>query len=172
MIRKDAAATLGRWAEALVGLGIAALGAYWAFFTGGGLLHYIGYLVILIGAVVTFSGIQRARFDQGGGGPGVVQIVEDRISYFGPQTGGVVDLPELRSLTLDLKEKVWVLRQDGHLPLHIPLNAERAEALFDVFARLPGLRTEQMLGQLEAGGDHSIVIWQSGPTVKRSHRLH
>ena len=90
MIRPEAQTLLARWSEALIGVGIALLGAYWAFFTGGGLLHWIGYGVIVLGAAVVFSGIQRARFHKGGGGPGVVQVVERRVSYFGPETGGVM----------------------------------------------------------------------------------
>ncbi|SPF79731.1 hypothetical protein [Pseudoprimorskyibacter insulae] len=172
MIRPEAAQTLRRWSEPLIGAGVALLGVYWGFFTGGGLLHYIGYAVLLLGAVMVYSGVQRARFAQGGGGPGLVQIVEGRVSYFGPETGGVVDLSDLRSLTLNSGKQRWELRQEGHMPLYIPLKAEGAEALFDAYATLPGIRIEHMLAQLEAGGDHSIVIWQAGPTTPKARRLH
>ena len=42
MIRPGARAALSQWREALIGLAVLALGVYWGFFTGGGLLHWIG----------------------------------------------------------------------------------------------------------------------------------
>lgn len=174
LIRPEAAAELNRWREVLIGGAVILLGVYWGFFTGGGLLHWIGYAVVLGGIVLCFAGVQRARFRQGGGGQGIVQVVEGRISYFGPLTGGVVDIADLRSLVLDptASPPHWVLKQEGLQTLFIPLDAEGADALFDAFALLPGIRTERMLSQMRDGADHPIVIWQAGPSVNRSHRLH
>ena len=43
MIRPEAAATLARFRDALIGGAVLALGLYWALFTGGGLLHWLGW---------------------------------------------------------------------------------------------------------------------------------
>ncbi|SNR65448.1 hypothetical protein [Puniceibacterium sediminis] len=174
MIRPGAKRELRRWRDALAGAAVLLVGLYWGFFTGGGLLHWMGYAVALGGLAVAFAGIQRARFRQGEGGPGVVEINERRISYFGPLTGGVVDLDDLDALSLDQGEKPphWVLVQSGQPPLHIPLTATGAEALFDAFATLPGIRTEQMLRRMSETGRDVVVIWRSAARVNSVRRLH
>ena len=45
-----------------------------------------------------------------------------------------------------------MLVQPGQPPLQIPLTATGAEALFDAFATLPGIRTERMLREMRATG--------------------
>lgn len=174
MIRPAAAAAIKRWQEALIGLAVIALGLYWALFTGGGLLHWIGYVVIAIGVALTVTGIQRARFRTGDGGPGVVQIVERRISYFGPLSGGIVDLDALEALSLDPTSKpaVWLLMAPGQPRLEIPLTAKGADQLFDAFATLPGIRTEHMLRQMQEGAVHSVVIWRAPSVRDAARRLH
>ena len=174
MIRPAAAAALKRWQEALIGLGVSLLGAYWAFFTGGGLLHWIGYFVLLLGAALIITGIQRARFRTGDDGPGVVQVVERRISYFGPLSGGIVDLEALEALSLDPTSEppVWLLMAPGQPRLEIPLTAKGADLLFDAFATLPGIRTEHMLRQMQDRAAHSVVIWRAASVRDAAHRLH
>ncbi len=174
MIRPAAQKVLKRWRDALLGGAVLALGLYWAFLTGGGLLHWIGYAVALGGAAFLVAGIQRARFRQGEGGPGVVEINERRVGYFGPLTGGIVDLDDLDALSLDRGEKPphWVLVQKGQPPLHIPLTATGSEALFDAFATLPGIRTEQMLREMREPGHDIVVIWRSVARVNSIRRLH
>lgn len=174
MIRPAAAAALKRWQEALIGLGVSLLGAYWAFFTGGGLLHWIGYFVLLLGAALIITGIQRARFRTGDDGPGVVQVVERRISYFGPLSGGIVDLEALEALSLDPTSEppVWLLMAPGQPRLEIPLTAKGADLLFDAFATLPGIRTEHMLRQMQDRAAHSVVIWRAASVRDAARRLH
>jgi hypothetical protein len=174
MIRPGAVAALARWRDALIGGGLVALGLYWGFFTGGGLLHWIGYAVALGGAVMGYAGVQRGRFRQGGEAPGVVQVVEGRISYFGPLAGGVVDLQALEALSLDptAKPPHWLLSAPGQPALAIPLGARGAEQLFDVFAALPGIRTEHMLRQMQGGARHPVVIWRAETVHARARRLH
>lgn len=174
MIRPGAMAALARWREALIGAGLGALGLYWGFFTGGGLLHWIGYAVILGGAVMVFAGVQRARFHRDEEAPGVVQVVEKRISYFGPLTGGVVDLEALEALSLDptAKPPHWLLSAPGQPALAIPLGAKGADQLFDAFASLPGIRTEHMLRQMQGGAAQPVVIWRAEHLRNAARRLH
>lgn len=160
-IRPEARQTIWRWREVLVALGVLALGAYWAFGTGE-ILHWLGYMVLLLGAALLFTGVQRARFRAGRGGPGVVHVDEGAVAYFGPLSGGVVALREMTSLVLDPTGKPphWVLSQPGQADLHVPLNAEGAETLFDAFASLPGIRTEHMLKHMKQDAAFPVVIWQ------------
>ncbi|WP_343502765.1 hypothetical protein [Alloyangia pacifica] len=172
-LRPEAEATLMRWREVLVGAGAVALGLYWALFTGG-LLALLGWAVALAGAALTFAGVQRARFRTGTGGPGMVQVVEGRISYFGPLTGGFADLSSLTALSLDPSARPphWLLRSEDGTMLAIPLTAEGSEQLFDIFAQLPGLQTERMLSKMQAGGSAPVLIWQRASAQNHPLRLH
>ena len=167
-VRREARQAIWRWREALVAIGVVILGAYWTFGTGA-LLHWLGYFVLAAGAVLLITGLQRGRFRGNQGGPGVVHVDEGAVAYFGPLTGGVVALREMTSLTLDPTGKPphWVLSQPGQADLHVPLNAEGAETLFDAFATLPGIRTERMLAEMKRTADQPVVIWQ-----KHRTRLH
>ncbi len=173
LIRPQARAALWRWREVLTGAGLAALGLWWTLGTGG-LLHWLGYVLLIGAGAMLMMGVQRARFRGQAGGPGVVRVDEGQVAYFGPLTGGVVAIRDLDRLTLDPSGQPahWVLSQPQAPDLHIPVNAEGAEALFDAFATLPGLRTEHMLTQMHRLPDHPTVIWQRRGPVTSSFRLH
>lgn len=171
-IRPEARAALARWREALAGAAVAALGLYWALGVGG-LLGWIGWLLLPAGAGIAVIGVQRARFRRAGQGPGVVLVDEGEITYMGPLSGGSVSVSDLERLVLDPSARPahWALEQPGQPVLHIPVNAEGATDLFDVFAALPGLRTERMLAELNRGGAHPVVIWERRPTRPEHLRL-
>lgn len=159
-IRPEARQSLTRWRETLIGAAVAIVGVWWAVFAGG-ILSWVGIGLLPIGAAIAFVGVQRARFRAPSGGPGIVQVDEGRVMYFGPLTGGVVDLAEMTKLTLDqgAKPTHWGLFQPGQPALMIPTTAEGAEALFDAFATLPGLRTQKMLAALSSQSDEAITVW-------------
>ena len=171
-VRPEARLAMMRWREALVAGGILALGVYWAFATAG-LLQWLGYAVSLLGAALLVAATQRARFRADQGGPGVVQVDEGQVAYFGPLTGGIVALGEMTELILDpaAKPAHWILRQPGQPDLQVPLTATGADALFDAFASLPGIRTEHMLAQMNRMPDHPTAIWQRGNPTSRP-RMH
>lgn len=174
LIRPEARATLWRWREVLAGTALLGLGLWWGGGTSG-ILPWIGGIVGLAGAALVLAGLQRARFRTGSGGPGVVQVDEGRIAYFGPLTGGAVALSEIAAVTLDQSGRPghWVLSQPGQPDLHVPLNAEGAEALFDAFAALPGFRTERMLSALRQRGPQAVPLWRraghAGASIAHLH---
>lgn len=169
--RPEAKAALWRWREVLLGAALALLGLWWSLGPGG-LLAVPGWALVLGGAALGFVGVQRGRFRGAGDGPGAVQVDEGQIAYFGPLTGGVVALNALERLTLDatLRPAHWRLEAPGQAPVMIPVNAAGSDALFDAFARLPGLRTERMLAELRAGKPHATVIWERTP-LRPAHAL-
>ncbi|MET4101726.1 hypothetical protein ABIE58_001149 [Roseovarius sp. MBR-78] len=172
LIRPGAAHGLRRWREVLVAGALAALGLWWAL-TGFGLLAWLGWAVTLAAAALGLAGLQRARFRRGAGGPGVVVVDEGLIAYLGPVTGGTVALSEVTALALDPRDGgQWVLSQPGQPDLHIPLDAEGGEALFDAFAALPGLRTEHMLARMRRPGPAPETLWQRPARVISHPRLH
>ena len=168
LLRPQARAVLWRWREGWIGAAVLALGGWWAIgFLG--LLQWVGFAVALIGLALIVTGVQRGRFRNGQDGPGVVQVDERQIAYFGPLTGGVVALGDLSRIAIDRTGHPahWVLGQPGQPDLLIPLNARGSDQLFDAFASLPGMRTEHMLAQMRSDAADTVVIWQ-----KRTNALH
>lgn len=178
-LRPEARAALWRWRDVLAGLGVVLLGL-WAVLLTLGVMFWLGWIFLIVGVGLAITGWQRARFVAGAGGAGVVQVDEGEVRYFGPLSGGMVAMTELMRLELDGRGNGarWRLHQPGQAVLEIPVDAENAEALFDVFASLPGVRTERMLAEMRrSGGAQSVVIWQKGdhPSVTRLQdvrRLH
>ena len=172
-LRPEARAALWRWREVLVGTALLAIGLWWVLTTIG-LLHWLGYVVLVLAVATLAAGLQRARFRAGSGGPGVVRVDEGQVAYFGPLTGGVVAIGDLVTLKLDPRARPahWILSQPGQPELAIPLTAEGADALFDAFATLPGIRTEHMLAQMRRRSGQTVVIWQKPRTAASHLRLH
>ncbi|KIC40127.1 hypothetical protein RA27_14940 [Ruegeria sp. ANG-R] len=172
-IRPEAKLALWRWREVLVAGFVLILGLSWISGPGG-LMAWLGWLLIAVSIALAVIGVQRTRFRNGAGGPGVVTIDEGQITYLGPLDGGIIATREIERLALDPTSRpaLWVLDQPGQPTLHIPVNAEGAEALFDVFSALPGLKTEQMLTELNGGAAHPVVIWERTPSRPAHLRLH
>ncbi len=172
-IRPEARVAIWRWRELIVAALMLLVGLKWAF-TSYGVTAATGWALVVVGLLIAVIGAQRLRYRLGAVGPGVVQVDEGQIAYFGPLIGGAVAASELQRLRLDHSAKPphWVLEQDGQPALAIPVNAAGNEALFDVFAALPGLKTERMLSELRRKGPHQVVIWERSPSRPPLHRLH
>jgi hypothetical protein len=161
-LRPEAKAQLLRWRETLAGAGAAALGLWFAL-TSYGVLFGLGIVLILGGGALAAAGVQRARFRQGTDGPGVVQIVEGRVTYFGPWGGGGASLDRLAWLDLEPVRGgagAWVLIEEEGERLEIPVDARGADRLFDVFAALPGFDTRAMIAALRPPVRERTRIWQ------------
>lgn len=160
--RPEARAVIWRWRDVIVACCIMTLGLWWAWGSFG-ILRWLGAALTVFGAVLIFTGFQRARFRQGAGGPGVVQLDERRLSYFGPLSGGMIALEDISKLEFDPfghPAPHWVVTGPELAQIAIPTTAEGAEALFDVFAGLPGIRTEALLTVLSRTPDTRVVIWE------------
>ncbi|MEX1235247.1 MAG: hypothetical protein WEB56_09710 [Roseovarius sp.] len=171
-LRPEATQTLARWQGVLVSLGIIALGAL-ILLTSYGLTFWLGCVIAGLGTISLVAAAQRMRFAGGTGGPGVVQIDEGAIGYFGPLGGGVIARSEMTALALDRNGKPahWVLSQPEQNDVMIPLTAAGADALFDVFAALPGIRTEHMLAEMRRKDAGRSILWQRPGTASPHLRL-
>ena len=160
-IRPDVRKMFARNRELIGGLVLSLLGIVLAA-TNYGFWQTFGFVVAVAGAILLFTGIQRARFRNDAGGAGVVQVDEWLITYFGPLEGGSVSIERLTEIDLDPSGKPlhWVLTEPGQNPLHIPVNAEGANGLFDAFAALPGLDIEKMLAQLNGKPKARVTVWR------------
>ncbi|SDF29333.1 hypothetical protein [Limimaricola pyoseonensis] len=159
LLRPEARAMLWRGREVIAGLAVAGLGLWWAL-TSFGILQWLGWLLAALGGGLVVGGIQRWRFRQEGRGPGIVRIDEGRVAYMGPLTGGTVDLDAVTRLRLDRSARPahWLL-ETGSEVLAIPVTADGAEALFDAFAALPGLKRGRMLELLNGTGRDAVTVW-------------
>ncbi|MFN3281823.1 MAG: hypothetical protein ACK40I_09180 [Tabrizicola sp.] len=148
-IRPELSAALWRWREVGAGATLAALGV-WTATRGGYLLVPLGLALLALGLGWALTAWRRLRFHQEGEAPGILRVTEAQIAYYGPRVGGFVGLPdlaEIRLLTLRGR-RIWKLKQaDGQL-LHIPVEAEGAEALFDAFSTLPGIDMAALVAAL------------------------
>ena len=161
-LRPEARAFLWRWRDVWIALALGAFGlrsGLWSF----GILQWLGWAMVAAALAFLVSGIQRARFRKGSGGSGVVQVDERRLSYFGPVTGGVISAEEISRVVLGPAPEggnEWRFATLGGERLHIPVNAEGSDALFDLFATLPGLRTQAMIDALDKPLDEVVEIWR------------
>lgn len=159
-LRPEARATLWRWREALAGAGLVALGGWWGL-TAAALVVWLGWAICALGLGLMAAGVQRGRFRQSGDGPGVVQVIEGRVSYFGPLTGGAMDLDDITRLEWEpaaLPAPHWVLTARDGAEVAIPANAAGSEALFDAFTRLPGLDASALLKVSQAAA--RVQVWR------------
>ena len=173
LIRPEARAALWRLREVFAAMGLAAVGL-WLAGLGGYVLLPVGAVVVVLAAGFGLLAWRRLRFAQAGEAPGVVELDEGQISYFGPNGGGAValrELVELRLITMRGR-RLWRLRQQDGQALLIPVEAMGAERLFDAFASLPGMDTGVLVAAVDpalAGGpvgrglavaSDSRVIWR------------
>jgi hypothetical protein len=171
-IRPEVAAALHRWREVIGAGGLAAFGL-WLLTRGGVVLPVIGGLTVAVGAWLALTGWRRLRFARGtaAAGPGVVEVIEGQVGWFGPGIGGFVALAEVHSLSLVTVAGIrcWRLDHEGSGHLLIPLDAAGAGRLFDAFAALPGLSVAALVTAAEAPGAGTRIVWrradQAAPTA-------
>ncbi len=170
-VRPEVVTLALRWREAALGAVVVAAGG-WLVWQGGYLLVPLGLVLLALGASWMVLAVRRQRFGQSGEAPGVVEVLEGQISYFGPTVGGSVGMPELVDIQLlTLRgRRVWRLKQADGQAILIPVEAEGAERLFDAFSALPGMDTAALVaavrsagpatGNVVALGGDARLVWQ------------
>ena len=172
-IRPEVRDVLLRWREALIGLVIVGLGIWWAvdFF---GIQRWLGVAAIFGGLAMVWEGVRRGRFQPGSGGPGVVDVDERQITYFGPMDGGAISIDALTRVTIlttdegPIADDVhWLFEAEDAPPLLIPATAKGADQLFDALSALPGADYEAVLKAMGSTLRERHLIWE-----KAHRRLH
>jgi len=157
MIRPELAVFARRWSEVLTGLAIAAFGL-WGLQARGEFYQALALAVVVIGLSLALIGWRRLRFDRTGDAPGIMQVLEGQISYFGPETGGFIGIADILEVHLIDNSRTWRLVSDSSAPVEIPVAADGAQALFDIFAALPGMNMPALLAALDTQG-HERCLW-------------
>jgi hypothetical protein len=170
LIRPEVVAGLRRGREAITAGAVIGIGL-WLAWLGGLVLVPLGLGVAGVGAAWALQALRRLRFAQGVEAPGVVEVDEGQVGYFGPGIGGFVGLPDLVELRLVAirGRRMWRLKQADGQALLVPVDAAGAERLFDAFASLPGMDTQALVSALEPRGtvgvSDSLVIWRRAARV-------
>lgn len=166
MIRAEAWDKLSRLREFFVAAGVAAFGL-WLCLLGGLLFLPLGITALALAAGLTLIALRRRRFAQGAAGPGIVELDEAQVGWLGPEGGGFLSLRELAELRLLSRgsRRFWRLKQGDGQALLIPVDAQGADRLFDVFTALPGMDSEALVTALDAvllaeGDTLGPVIWR------------
>lgn len=163
-VRAEVAEGLKRWREVIAAGGVVALGLWFALQLGY-VLPALGLLLIVIGLGWGAVAFRRLRFHQAGEAPGIVRVTEAQVAYMGPRIGGFVGLPDLTEIRLlsHRGRRVWKLRAATGEALHIPVEADGADALFDAFAGLPGMDMAALVAALgtETPSDSKVIALNS-----------
>lgn len=160
-LRPELAARLHRWRE-IIAAGVLALFGLRLVLYGGPFFWALGGAVTFAGAALALSAARRLRFARAVGAPGIVGVVEGQITYFGPYEGGFAALSDLTEIALVTRRGLrhWRLSQEGGTVLLIPVAAEGAERLYDVFAGLPGLETGALVAALDGPEGVDRIVWR------------
>jgi len=168
-VRPELRAALLRWRAAIIGAAVAALGLFWVI-ASGGVIRAIGVVLLLLGAALLWDGIRRARFPKSGGGLGVVEIDERRISYLGPLGGGSISLDEMMRIQIVTTDNgpfandvLWQFTDRSGQRLTIPSNAEGTDRIFDALAAYKGVNYDAVIQANGSTSNQSFTIWQESP---------
>lgn len=161
MIRLELVARFKPWREVAAAALTAAFGI-WVFAQGGLLLQPLGGAILGLALLWGWGAWRRRRFAVDIAAPGLVEIEEGAVRYYGARApGGEValrDLTQIRLICLD-GQAHWRLRTRGGEALLIPVEAAGAAALADAFAALPGFDLGAASAAL-AANDAFRTVWQ------------
>ncbi|MBV0890327.1 hypothetical protein KTN05_00455 [Paracoccus sp. Z118] len=162
VIRPELAERLRPWREVAAAALVAAFGA-WVFSWGGLVYQPLGLAVIAVALVWGTDARRRMRFRRDIAAPGVVELIEGAVRYYGAETlGGEIalrDLVEVRLLRLK-GHPHWRLRSSDGQALLIPVEAAGAATLAHAFAALPGFDLAEAANALDAEGETFRTVWR------------
>ena len=170
-IRPEASQTIATWAEPVIYAGLAILCGV----KGIGLLangHGVGVVLAAIGlfAIFAFYGaVTRSVYAQRmrDKGPGIVSVLEGRISYLGPLGGAIMARDALVSVDIVTNSTAfgkadlhWVLIDESHQKVAIPGAATDADKLLDALGALPGFDHDAFVRAMKAHGNERFPVWR------------
>jgi len=180
-IRPEATAALWRYGEPAIYGAI----TIWGLWKGWGLLAHgawLGLVPVGIAIIATFALVGAAERALLGWrsrtpGPGVVNIREGSIAYFGPLGGAVLALDALISIEIvttdagpGADDVFWHLADEIGQQVSIPGGAKGAEALLDRLGSLPGFDHMAVVSAMGSTENRRFAIWSRRPHSPRQSR--
>lgn len=165
MIRPELRKWLSRWSEALIAAALS-LAGLWLMLRGGWFFALIGALVGLVGAALLIGAWRRMPFRRHISAPGVIEIDEGIIRYYGAtDLGGEIALREVTEIRLVrlAGRGHWRLRATNGEALLVPVDAAGADGLAHAFTALPGVDMGALsaaLAQVADQDDAVRPIWR------------
>ena len=160
VIRPDLRDRAGRWSETLVAAAVL-LAGLWLALRGGWFFAALGGLVLLVGLSLLIGAVRRLPFRRRIGAPGLVEVDEGAIRYYGAAVlGGEIalrDLVEIRLMRLKGRGH-WRLRSASGEALLVPVDAAGSETLAHAFTALPGLDMGTVSAALAHVADQSDAV--------------
>jgi len=165
-IRPNVRAHFSKWFEAylvaaflIIGLRLLIRG----FVIESIVYEIVGALVVLLGLVFLRGAIQRIQFRRSQMAPGMVDVTEREISYFGPMLGKTISLESL--LKIELRESeaygsVWVMHNSEGDPMIVPTSAKGSDRLFDAFTSLSDVKMDALVRAVNTVPVRNHVIWE------------
>ncbi len=144
----------------------------WIASWGGWFFAGLGFLGFAISVGWLLGSWRRLAFHRDIAAPGLVEIVEGEVRYFGARAiGGTLalrDLNEIRLLRLNGQD-YWRLKTQGGEALLIPVEAKGADRLADAFSALPGLDLGRVSAALaQKGGPSLRIVWTAPKPATKS----
>lgn len=165
-IRPSVITHFRRWRESY-GVGIVVLLGAWLALKGylitSPIYIGVGVLIILVTLGILRTVILRTRFGQEAKAPGLVEVKERQISYFGTMVGKSVSLDDVTKIELRESEAysaIWVLHSMDADPMIVPISAKGSQMLFDAFASLPRVRLDDLVAAVNRSPIQRHVIWE------------
>lgn len=175
-LRARIAAFLRDWAEP-VAYGAAALTILLLLNALGWMRGPAGWILLGVFALVLWrlfrsayaDGLLRRRVADG---PGLVEIDERRIAYFGPETGGAISIDAIARVEIHstadgpfAEDLFWIIETEGApaARLTIPNSALGADRLLGALSALPGFDHEAVIRAMGSTQDARFVLFERRP---------
>lgn len=169
-IRPEAATFLRQWGlpAILAVVGMALIWKGWILTAQGA---WVGVVLMVLGAFcgLTLVGVvERALAGWRGrhGGPGIVTVEEGRISYFGPQGGGILALDALTLVEIVTTDNgpvgedlCWRLADSLGQQVVIPGGAKGTQDMLDTLGTLPGFDHLAVVRAMGSTSQARFAIW-------------
>lgn len=148
MIRPE----LRLWAEPAAAI-LAIAASIWLALLGGWFFAALGLSGAVIAGIWLLDALRRRRFHRQITAPGLVELDEGAIRYYGArELGGQIalrDLVEIRLIKVS-GQVCWRLRSADGQALLVPVDAAGAERMADAFAALPAMNMGRMAAAMAA----------------------
>ena len=162
-IRPAAKAKIAQYKEFWAAIGVSVLGL-WVCLASFGFVKILGIALIILGALLSWTGLIKARLRIMGAAEGVLEVDERQLTWFGPYGGHVLSLNEIQRIEVagdgTQISAHWIFTDLTQGPVAVPMAATGNEALIDALALFQGLRYARVQELLQSGTQFREVIWK------------
>lgn len=169
-LRPEVRLLLQKWSEPLVMAAVLLVGVLLYLrgnATANAVLVVIAFVVIAAAGAMLILALRRVRLRGDLHAAGVVEVQERKITYFGPDDGGVVSLDELRRIDIVSARSLpfvdnltWRLSDNEGAALNIPVGAQGTDIMIDNFSVLNGVNYDLIVKAMAAKDDAVFTIWK------------